>query len=514
LLLVMTLVTVLQLPVRWSSTLQAVDEGARSATSMPLAIATYSGGQATPSGREGGKPDVGITPQRLDWIAEDCHDYSRFKHAAPELIDQFRTIIRGGGTSAGLSTTDNDTFADSRCFYHSRGRWSSPISTATLDAVAQRMFASVDRGCTLEQLRRSGHLIPVLSGSKATDRLAFLTHAECKLSRAALEPHSFLATLYALRRLRPKSEVGNGPVRVDIVGDSIHRGLFAACVALARGGWRKPLFDRQTHAHHRYVITPTEDLWFPDVSDYALPPNAMIDIRFHAVFNEVNGTFPVHPFLDPSQPPDLLVTGGLDHTDPPCLERPAKVKALQTYLEQLLRVLNNTASLPSLVVIKSAESGSTSKSRIGRPKKAFTGGHAKLRDVMFGSFQDEVDAVALRRPYDVEKNGRVQYLDDSHWLNHQVPPDEVEEASDACRRVAGREGDVRCSGVIDEDLRPSDGLHAACVLGPAIPTTVKHIGCEKCRCLGLGAKFVWQVIASQIVALGQRRHRWVTGRGA
>jgi hypothetical protein len=119
---------------------------------------------------------------------------------------------------------------------------------AALQFVARPRMAPKSRGDQDAELAANATID--LVGAK-------LRHAQCELPDPD-RPYEWLVLLTAAARA-----AGQAHASVALVGDSVHRNLMAALIAVMRGQ-RETVVDRQAHVPVRYVLMERGDVWEAD----------------------------------------------------------------------------------------------------------------------------------------------------------------------------------------------------------------------------------------------------------
>lgn len=339
-----------------------------------------------------------------------------FKRSVPGAIAEFRRI---DGVPRNQS-----------CFHYDAGRFNRAIPTDAMQAAAAQQGA-VRRysGCSGRDLLDAGLLRWELrhrraaGGTDPTLRLARLRHPRCSLPHPA-DPYGLLL-LFAAARHR----VGGAtpyPV-VHIVGDSMHRGVFMALVAMVRGAADTPVFDRQVHTDVTYLVRATGDeLHFgrDDAAARDAPGDVVLLVRFFGTFGG-DGT----PSMDTlTRPATVLVTGGLGHAEHTCSARPASAQPIAAFAARLCNA-SRAGVLPPIVVVR----GSVLPSLLHPGNDRLFAYHS-VKDHLYRS----IAATTWRDG--ASASPRLHFLDDRQLAN------------------------VGFEAPLDPALQTADGLHFTCTL--------------------------------------------------
>lgn len=261
--------------------------------------------------------------QRMVWVSGDCEPSSQFRSAEPAVVADYVAIV--GNASA--ATSDG-------CFFFASGRWSTPLDPARLRADAD----DADRVLSLSSCSAADLLAPeylrwMLSGTGKRLRRATLQHARCHLPNVS-DPYALLVLLTAARRALPY------PV-LELVGDSLHRNLFATLVALLRGVGAAPHFDRQSKASLLYVLYPHGD-WVGAPRHQVSFADAMLVMRFTGTFLEPTWVKSTIVSMPP-KPVSAVVVGGSMHIDGRCPDLVGMKKHFAGYAAELSRYVHRVA---------------------------------------------------------------------------------------------------------------------------------------------------------------------------
>jgi hypothetical protein len=302
--------------------------------------------------------------QPMVWAHQVCAPNSQMAHregTVPLGPDHLGRWHRMGGAHAD-------------CAFSEAGKWLQPLDSVQLvnDAAAYTFIASISNAdtatprtfCTPQDLSRlhdTQFVGTFQSASRRADavpgddrhrrqlRNAKLRHPRCELPDPD-RPYQWLVmlTAAALERGQPH------PI-VAFVGDSVHRNMMAAMMAVLRGQ-RDTVVDRQTHMPARYVLTTHGDYWstdshvgahFGDQHNHNVPglhgQRVLLELIFGPSFRHgAAQDVPIDlvPGSTPAFPPHLttLVAGGLLHLEPTCKDRVAGAAALLDWASTLARL--------------------------------------------------------------------------------------------------------------------------------------------------------------------------------
>jgi hypothetical protein len=193
-----------------------------------------------------------------------------------------------------------------------------------------------------------------------------LRHPRCELPDPD-RPYQWLVmlTAAALERGQPH------PI-VAFVGDSVHRNMMAAMMAVLRGQ-RDTVVDRQTHMPARYVLTTHGDYWRSDghVSRYfgrhdvAEPAElrgdeVLLELIFGPTFGLGTYDVPTGPEIIPRAPASIdeaatvLVLGGLSHVEYRCRERKQVVTLWGSLMQTLAKYMVETRPPKQVMILRGA----------------------------------------------------------------------------------------------------------------------------------------------------------------
>jgi hypothetical protein len=210
--------------------------------------------------------------------------------------------------------------ASARCFFFASGSWNRLIDLGKLkadvnDGYRHRWAKLTD--CTSSDMRTLHRTRwRMTRNSPGGETAVHLMHAGCRLPTLS-DPYALIMALLALQG-NPAQERAT----IEIVGDSLQRGLFMTLVHAIRGvPMTDPIFDRQSHANLRYLVMEASD----ELTMFCCeepPRDTILDIRYHASFHDTPGGYPASLQIDARDAaPALVVAGGCDNTESSCPER-------------------------------------------------------------------------------------------------------------------------------------------------------------------------------------------------
>jgi hypothetical protein len=287
------------------------------------------------------------------------------------------------------------------CMFAGEGKFTTPIDPVTLRYHAEEYVAAArlprpmrQRGprgytfCGADELHAEAHSATFLStfaysrnrdgmrthisaGNDSTLsrelRTTKLRHPRCELPDPD-RPYQWLVMLTAAALERGQAH----PV-VAFVGDSVHRNMMAAMMAVLRGQ-HDTVVDRQTHMPARYVLTTHGDFWVSRANVGSTFGNGVVaasesaalagtrvllELDYAATFGSGPSDVPVEQFVPHTDAgflpvPTTVVLGGLMHVEPDCSDTSARGTAFSSWIAAVGEYTTTLRSRNQTVIFRAA----------------------------------------------------------------------------------------------------------------------------------------------------------------